>query len=270
MSSGMTVDAADEPEIPVLPPGEDELPSDDGEPMETNRHRQQMTLLIQSLKRAWSHRHDYFVGGNMFVYFSELQVKHNDFRGPDVFVALDTTDRDRRSWVAWGENGKLPDVVIELLSDRTRHIDRGEKMRIYSRLWRTAQYFLYDPWSHELEGYHLDSDSGDYLPLQPDQHGHLPCHRLGLAVGLHEGPYEGVRTTWLRWFSDAGILLPTAEEGADAEKERADAEKERADAERERADAERERADAERERAVRAERRAQELEQQLKAAREPR
>jgi hypothetical protein len=30
MSSGMTVDAADEPEIPVLPPGEDELPSDDG------------------------------------------------------------------------------------------------------------------------------------------------------------------------------------------------------------------------------------------------
>jgi Uma2 family endonuclease len=217
----MTVDAADEPEIPVFPPGENELPSDDGEPMETNRHRQQMTLLIQSLKRAWSDRHDYFVGGNMFVYFSELQVKHNDFRGPDVFVALDTTDRDRMSWVAWGENGKLPDVVIELLSNRTRHIDRGEKMRIYSRLWRTAQYFLYDPLSHEFEGYHLDSDSGDYVPIQPDERGLLPCRRLGLCVGLREGAYEGVRTTWLRWFSETGVVLPTPEEDADAERERA-------------------------------------------------
>src|SRR5688572_19329135 len=105
----MTSGGTDGPEIPVVPPGELELPSDDGEPMETNRHRQQMTLLIQSLKRAWADRHDYFVGGNMFVYFSELQVTRNDFRGPDVFVALDTTDRDRRSWVGWGE-GKLPDV----------------------------------------------------------------------------------------------------------------------------------------------------------------
>lgn len=256
MSSGMTADAADEPEIPVLPPGEDELPSSDGEPMETNRHRQQMTLLIQSLKRAWAHRHDYFVGGNMFVYFSELQVKHNDFRGPDVFVALDTTDRDRKSWVAWGENGKLPDVVIELLSDRTRHIDRGEKMRIYSRLWRTAQYFLYDPHSHEFEGYHIDPDSGGYVPLAPDERGHLPCRILGLALGLHEGPFEGVTTRWLRWYSEAGELLPTADEDADAEKTRADAEKTRADGAHERA--------------ARAEQRVLELEQQLAAARNPR
>jgi hypothetical protein len=26
----------------------------------------------------------------MFVYYSELQAKSNDFRGPDVFVVLDT------------------------------------------------------------------------------------------------------------------------------------------------------------------------------------
>src|SRR5262249_49774065 len=128
--------AADEPEFPKPPPGELELPSEDGEPMESNRHRQQMTLLIQSLKRAWRDRHDYFVGGDMFVYFSETQTKKNDFRGPDVFVVLDTTDRDRLSWVMWGEGGKLPDVVIELLSDRTRAVDRGEKMRIYSKIWR--------------------------------------------------------------------------------------------------------------------------------------
>jgi Uma2 family endonuclease len=248
--------AADEPEIPVVPPGEAELPCDDGEPMETNRHRQQMVLLIQSLKRAWADRHDYFVGGNMFVYFSETQVKNNDFRGPDVFVVLDTTDRDRRSWVAWGEDGKLPDVVIELLSDRTRHIDRGVKMRIYSRIWHTAEYYLYDPWSHELEGYRLDAASGGYIPIQPDANQDLPCHRLGLRLGLREGSYEGVATRWLRWIDEQGEPLPTTEEEADTERQRADTECQRADTECQRADTERQRADE-------AERRLRELQAKL-------
>src|SRR5262249_31005154 len=141
-----------EPEIPALLPGELELPSDDGEPMETNEHRMQMVLLIQSLKDAWIAHEDFFVGGNMFVYFSGAQVKHNDFRGPDVFVVLGTSRRSRRSWVAWGENGKLPDVVIELLSDSTSAVDRGEKKRIYSKIWKTTNYFLFDPISGELEG----------------------------------------------------------------------------------------------------------------------
>jgi hypothetical protein len=40
------------PDAPVPPPGELELTSDDGVPMETNEHRVQMVLLIQSLKFA--------------------------------------------------------------------------------------------------------------------------------------------------------------------------------------------------------------------------
>jgi Uma2 family endonuclease len=205
---------ADEPEIPVVPPGEDELPCDDGEPMETARHRQQMVLLIQSLKAAWKRRRNYYVSGNMFVYFSETQVKKNTFRGPDVFVVLNTIDRDRRSWVAWQE-GKLPDVVIELLSDRTRHIDRGEKMRIYSQLWKTGEYFLYDPWSHEFEGYRLDPH-GRYRRIEADARGDLACERLGLRLGLRSGSFEGVRTTWLRWLSRPGKVLPSPEELARA------------------------------------------------------
>jgi len=228
--------AADEPEIPVVPPGELELPSDDGEPMETNRHRQQMILLIQSLKWAWRDRHDYFVGGNMFVYFSETQVKKNDFRGPDFFVVLDTTDRDRRSWVMWGEEGRLPHVVIELLSDRTRHVDQGEKMRIYARLWRTSEYYLYDPWSHELAGYRLPDVGEDYVRIEPDARGDLPCRRLGLSVGIRPGSYEGVETRWLRFIDADGSPLETTEEAAARAGARADDEKRRADDEKRRAD----------------------------------
>jgi len=76
---------------PVAPPprGED-LPYSDGVPMESERHISQMVSLILSLRLAWKDRTDFYVGGNMSVYFSEPQSRKNDFRGPDVFVVLDT------------------------------------------------------------------------------------------------------------------------------------------------------------------------------------
>lgn len=92
--------------IPNPPPGEDELPCDDGEPMETERHGRQMNVLTGSLELEWHDRDDFYVGGNMAIYFSELQAKKNDFRGPDVFVVLDTVRREHKSWVVWQEGGR--------------------------------------------------------------------------------------------------------------------------------------------------------------------
>jgi Uma2 family endonuclease len=165
----------------------------------------------------------------MFVYFSEAQVKHNDFRGPDVFVVLNTSRRSRKSWVAWGE-GKLPDVVIELLSFRTRHVDKGEKMRIYSKLWRTPEYFLYDPISHEFEGYRLDLATLEYVPIVPRDNGDLDCKVLDLRLGIREGLFEDVRWPWLRWLDASGAPLATPQERADDAEQRADEERRRADA----------------------------------------
>jgi Uma2 family endonuclease len=100
--------------VPELPPGEDELPYDDGEPMDTERHRKQMNLLSGSLELAWDDRQDFYVGANMAVYFSELQVKKNDFRGPDLFVVLDTVRREHKSWVVWQEGGRTPERVTAI------------------------------------------------------------------------------------------------------------------------------------------------------------
>ena len=260
------------------PPGQDELPYDDGAPMETARHRAQMSLLIDSLAAAWSDRRDFFVGGNMFVYFSELQTKANDFRGPDVFVVLGTERKTRKSWVVWEEDGKLPDVVIELLSDRTEHVDRGEKMRIYAKVWRTPVYVLYDPLDHRLEGYALDALRGEYVPIAHDARGDLPVERLGLALGLRGGARHEEPGPWLRWVDPAtGDALPEGaelaamertraeREKARAEQEKARAEQEKARAEQEEARAEHEKARAEQEkaRADAAERRLAELEAEL-------
>ena len=58
----------------VLPPTQDELPYDDGMPMESERHILQMHLLMETLRLWWADRQEFYVGGNMFVYFSLEQV----------------------------------------------------------------------------------------------------------------------------------------------------------------------------------------------------
>jgi Uma2 family endonuclease len=229
-------------EYPRIPPSSAELICDDGEPLESARHRQQMTVLIESLEFAWQGRDDFYAGGNMFLYFSEAQSRRNDFRGPDVFVVLNTTRRERRAWVVWEEDGRAPDVIIELLSDKTERIDRGDKMRIYGHL-KVGEYFLFDPFSGVLDGYELDVLHRRYMPKSPDSEGRLWCEQLGLFLAKVKGTLYAVEADWLRWVSHDGKTLPMPVERANAEAERANAEAERANAEAERANAEAERAE---------------------------
>ena len=224
--------------------GQDELPYDDGEPMETLFHDAQDALLKDTLLEAWAERRDFLVAGNMFVYFSAHQVRSNDFRGPDVFVVLDVDGtKERKSWVAWEEGGRLPDVVIEVTSESTAHIDRGEKMRIYSQIWRTSAYFIFDPDTERLEGFRRDDSGRRYVPLQADENGDFEVAALGLKLGLRPTAYRRLERRFVRWLDSSGHVLPTAQERADAERTRADAERTRADAERTRTEAERTRAD---------------------------
>ncbi len=229
---------------PRVPPGAKDLPYDDGEPMETSRHFKQMTLLIQSLRRGWKDRHDFFVGGNMFMYFSEIQVRKNDFRGPDVFVVLDTTDEDRLSWVVWEEDGKTPAVVIELLSESTAAVDRGKKKQIYARQLHVPYYYLFHPFTHEFSGFELDPPSLTYRTLEPLPNGDLPCPVLGLSLGIREHDFDGAHARWLRWVGPDGTCLPTGDELADAAEKKADAAEKKADAAEKKADAAEKKADA--------------------------
>ncbi|NEO28266.1 MAG: Uma2 family endonuclease, partial [Kamptonema sp. SIO4C4] len=129
-----------------LPPTQEELPYDDGEPMETQRHQDQMTMLIYTLSPWIEQREDGYTGGNMFVYFSLEQVRSQDFKGPDFFAVLGVPKGERRSWVVW-EEGKGPDVVIELLSSSTANVDKGEKKRIYQDQLRVPEYYWFDPFN---------------------------------------------------------------------------------------------------------------------------
>jgi Uma2 family endonuclease len=221
------------PYCPV-PPSSADLVCDAGEPMESARHVQQMNVLITSLEDAWRARQDFYVGGNMFLYFSEIQARNNDFRGPDVFVVMNTPRRERRAWVVWEEEGRTPDVIIELLSDTTEKTDRGKKMQIYAHL-KVGEYYLFDPWSGTFEGYELDAQHCEYRRKTPDDQGRLSCKGMELLLGKVHGRLFEVETDWLRWIGPDGQVLALPQERADAEAQRAEAEAQRAEAEAQRA-----------------------------------
>ncbi len=225
---------------PAPPPRGEDLPCDDGQPMETQRHRDQMNVLVDSL---WDHtrdRDDVYVAGNMAVYYSETQARRRDFRAPDVFVVLDTHRHERNSWVVWEEDGRTPDVVIEITSPTTEEVDRGIKKRIYARMLHVSTYVIYDPFTLQLDGFRLEA--GQYVPIACDD-GRLDVAPLNLSLGVvADGGRDGAPA--LRWF-EGERLVPLRGERAAAEAARADAESARADAESARADAESARADTE-------------------------
>jgi len=195
----------------VRPPTQDELPFDDGMPMESQRHVMQLQLLMDPLRLLWEGRQDVYVGGNMFVYFSLQQVRNRDFRGPDFFVALDVSKRERKSWVVWAE-GKGPDVVIELLSESTAAHDKGEKKDTYQNRLRVPEYYWFDPFSSEWAGFALRH--GKYEAIAEDSQGRLVSQLLGLALVRWEGIYHEVEARWLRWATLSGTLLSTPQEVA--------------------------------------------------------
>ncbi|OCR01955.1 hypothetical protein BCD67_05600 [Oscillatoriales cyanobacterium USR001] len=207
---------------------------DDGEPMESNRHRIAMNVLIRSLKHAWNDRNDFFTGGNMFVYFSEYQVRNRDFRGPDFFVAMGVDGtKERQGWVVWDEEGRYPDVIVELMSPSTANVDTGVKKDLYEQVFRTPDYFVFNPFEpNSLRGWRLNGGLR-YQELERNQQGWLWCQRLGMWLGTWQGTIERETAFWLRFYDQSGnlVLLPEedAQQQADAAQQQVEQERLRAD-----------------------------------------
>lgn len=190
----------------IFPPSD--LYSDEP-PVETELHLRQIILLFQCLEWLWKDRNDFYATGNMSIYYSPNQKKSEYFRGPDFFVVLGTERKTRKSWVVWDEDGKYPNLIVEILSPSTANTDREFKKELYQNTFRTPDYFWFDPYTLEFAGFHLVD--GEYQPLIVNEKGHLWSQQLGLYLGIHDG--------LLRYFTPAGILVPTPEESAEAEAE---------------------------------------------------
>ncbi|EPF21648.1 MAG: Uma2 family endonuclease [Microcystis aeruginosa Ma_MB_F_20061100_S19] len=174
----------------------------DEPPLESDLHLQQITILIGCLERLWQQRTNYYASGNLTIYYNEEQLKKRDFCGPDFFVVLDTEKRPRKSWVVWGEGGKYPNVIVEILSPSTANIDRNKKKNLYQNTFRTPNYFWFDPESLELQGFRLIA--GQYQAIAANENGYLWSEQLELYLGIFDRK--------LRYFTVDGQLVPTPQE----------------------------------------------------------
>ncbi|MGC8451455.1 MAG: Uma2 family endonuclease, partial [Cylindrospermopsis raciborskii] len=150
-------------------------------------------------------------------------------------------------WVVWEEDGRYPDLIIELLSDSTANVDRNAKLQLYAKRFHTPEYFYFSPDTLEFAGFKLNVDT--YLPIPPNAQGWLWSESLGFFLGIHNRQ--------LRYFSVEGAIVPTPQEAAKNEMfkanqamqiakrsdERAEQESKRAEQESQRAEQEKARAD---------------------------
>jgi Uma2 family endonuclease len=174
-------------------------PSSDGRPMaESDHHRDLMLDLIETLKTYYADDSMVYVSGNLLVFY--VPGNRRKYVAPDVFVVKGVPKRNRRNYLLW-EEGKGPDVVIEVTSSRTRREDMKTKFSLYQDTLRVPELFLFDPRQDyldpPLQGYRLHR--GKYKAIRAVR-GRLPSQVLGLhlePVGKDLRLYNPAPTQWL-------------------------------------------------------------------------
>jgi len=170
MSSEITPAPAPSRPVEIVFPTD--LMEKDGEPFDSDWRQLAMNLLIEILRYHFRERQDFFVSGNMSLYYSVEQARNRDYRGPDIFFVWDVDGRkDRCYYAVWEEGGQYPHVIIDILSSTAEREDRTTKKTIYEKTFRVPEYFLYDPVTRRLEGWHFTK--GDYKQMEGDERGWL-------------------------------------------------------------------------------------------------
>ena len=89
--------------------------------------------------------------------------------------------------LAWEEGGRLPDVVFEFTSRKTKKEDTDVKRPLYEQVLKVKEYFLFDPTGDylkpRLQGYRLVGER--YAAMEPVK-GRLFSEQLGLEL-IQEG-----------------------------------------------------------------------------------
>lgn len=161
---------------PVIQVSEARYPESDGKPMgETDEHREEMVRHIELLQDYFQGQQVY-VSGNLLVYYEQGNPRR--YVVPDAFVVKGVAPGKRRVYKTWVE-GRVPDVVIETTSRKTRQKDLTAKPQLYAELG-VGEYFIFDPDREYLEpplqGYRLTG--GAYTAILPDAAGCLLSQEL--------------------------------------------------------------------------------------------
>ncbi len=148
---------------------------------ETDLHRQDMIDVIEVLEDYFAADPRVYVSGNLLLFYERgNRRKHIS---PDAFVVRGVPKLPRRDYYLLWEEGKSPDVVIEITSKTTRREDQKKKREIYREILKVTEYFQFDPTRDylkpPLQGFRLIE--GEYVPIAPIR-GRLPSEVLGLHL----------------------------------------------------------------------------------------
>lgn len=205
----------------IKAPRKVDYPTGDGKPMaETELHLWVAINLIQILANRYATDPMVYVGANLLMFYEEGNKRKH--LSPDIFVVRGVDKLPpRENYLIW-EEGKGPDVVIEVTSKSTKDEDEVGKRQLYQNVLKVPEYFQFDPTEDylrpSLKGAKLRN--GVYHPIAAIN-GRLPSEQLGLHLER-----EG---TALRLYDPAiGERLLTPSERAEAEIARAAEESTRA------------------------------------------
>jgi Uma2 family endonuclease len=199
-----------------------DYPTSDGKPMaETDWHRDLMNALIQTLAVYYAADPMVYVSGNLLVFYKPGNRRRH--LSPDVFVVKGVAKHQRPNYLIW-EEGKGPEVVIELTSQSTREDDVEDKYELYQDTLRVPEYFLFDPLGDylqpALQGHRLRR--GRYEPITQVE-GRLPSKVLGLHLegnGRELRLHNPTTKQWLPTPQEAVAQATEARQAAEAEVER--------------------------------------------------
>lgn len=199
---------------------------EDDTPVDSIFTEKQERLLTAPLYASWSGPvGEDGLSRRSFEVFANVGLFHTPKKQavvPDIMLSLDVKIRPdqsvkkNRTYFIW-EFGKPPDVVIEIVSNRVGG-EADSKKRRYRRIG-IPYYVIYDPEHHlsnvALRSYELRGE----LYVAMKKH-YFP--NVGLGVVEWTGSHENFETTWLRWCTKDGELIPSPTERADDAAKRAE------------------------------------------------
>lgn len=203
------------------------LITEDDTPVDNQFSEKQMRLLTESIHASWNPGFPFVAMANVgvFVALNRLPIVPDVLLTTHVEPLQDLLDKEHRSYFTWMYDGKVPDVVIEIVSN-TKGGELDHKLRNYQHM-RVPWYVVFDP-LHALSEESLTIfglEQSTYRQQKPVE----LFGEIGLGVTIWQGEFEGITAPWLRWCDGNRQLILTGQERAATESRRATAEAQRAD-----------------------------------------
>jgi Uma2 family endonuclease len=215
-----------------------QLPDD---PVENIKHPYLAAALTEALEIAGYITPTMLIASNFGIcakIVGKTVVKAPDWFYVPAIWSLDGEDIDK-SYTPYAQ-GEPPLVVMEFLSDADGHEYSSRpvypygKLYFYEQILRSQTYVIFDPASLLFEVRRLYQ--GHYELQQPDENGRYWIESMRLFLGIWHGTKAQRTFYWLRWWDEAGNLLPWGAERVLQEQQQVDQERQRAEQERQRAE----------------------------------